>query len=70
MPKVLKIAALSLGALVLSSSFALAQTPQPTPDPGQAPAAGRTAPAAPHKARVRKAGRKKASRRAGRKAKK
>lgn len=37
MPKVLKVAVISLGAFLLSSAVALAQTTPPPSDPGHAP---------------------------------
>ena len=45
MPRLLKIAAMSLGVFALTSSLALAQTtPDPGQDAGRKPAAGQTTP--------------------------
>ena len=57
MSKVLKVAVVSLGALLLSSAVALAQTTPPPSDPGHAPATTHSK----RKSGNKKAGHKKAA---------
>ena len=57
MPKVLKVAVVSLGVFLLSSAMALAQTTPPPSDPGHAPTTSHSK----RKAGTKKAGHKKTS---------
>ena len=63
MQKLLKIAALSLGSLVLTSSLALAQTaPEPDSTAGKTPT---TSKSTTHKGKGKKAGKKKSGKKKG-----
>ena len=56
MPKVLKVAMVSLGALVISSAVALAQAPTPNTGAGQPPTSSHSK---PQKKSAKKSGHKK-----------